>query len=170
MLKPKLDVLPSRQPLLWDRLASTPRDFVLYGGTALAQGRASRSRRPDSATGFAGIERLARHRQRHRQRMTANARLREIARRVNWYADVLLADVDLFLAQVMARGRTEDIVEVERRYSREALRQAYLHAPPGLFTRRAWAYWGLVLLGDPSRPLPERFPGANRLDWRKKAP
>lgn len=36
MLKPKLDVLPSRQRLLWDKIGSTPRDFVLYGGTALA--------------------------------------------------------------------------------------------------------------------------------------
>lgn len=36
MLKPKLDVLPSRQRLLWSQLGSTPRDFVLYGGTALA--------------------------------------------------------------------------------------------------------------------------------------
>lgn len=103
--------------------------------------------------------------------MTADARLREIARRVNWYtdADRLLADVDRFLAQVMARGRTDDVVEIERQYSREALRRAYLRAPPGLFTRRAWAYWGLKLLGDPGRPLPERFPGANRLDWRKRA-
>lgn len=36
MLKPKLDTLPSRQRLLWERLRPTPRDFVLYGGTALA--------------------------------------------------------------------------------------------------------------------------------------
>ena len=33
---PKLEILPATQRLLWDELGSTPRDFVLYGGTALA--------------------------------------------------------------------------------------------------------------------------------------
>lgn len=36
LLKPKLDTLPSRQRLLWRELGTTPRHFVLYGGTALA--------------------------------------------------------------------------------------------------------------------------------------
>jgi hypothetical protein len=36
ILKPKLDTLPPRQRLVWERLGSTPRDFVLYGGTGLA--------------------------------------------------------------------------------------------------------------------------------------
>ena len=34
--KPKLNILPSRQRLVWERLGSTPPHFVLYGGTALA--------------------------------------------------------------------------------------------------------------------------------------
>jgi hypothetical protein len=95
--------------------------------------------------------------------------LQEIAKRVNWYTDPerLLADVDLFLSQVMARGGTKDVVAIQQRYSQEALRKAYLGAPPGLFTRRAWAYWGLMLLGNPNHPMPERFPAANRFDWRK---
>lgn len=96
--------------------------------------------------------------------------LQEIARRVNWYTDDpkrLLTDTNLFLAQVMARGSAEDVVEVLRHFPVEVLRRAYCHAPPGLFTRRAWAYWGLKLLDDPDHPMPERFPGANRLDWRK---
>jgi hypothetical protein len=98
-----------------------------------------------------------------------NDRLVKMAKHVNWYSDPrrLLADTDRFLAHVMARGTTDDVVEVQRHYPREALRKAYLHAPPGLFTNRAWAYWGLVLLGDPSRPLPRRFPDAKRIDWRK---
>lgn len=36
MSAPKLDVLPHAQRLLWTDLRDTPRDFVLYGGTALA--------------------------------------------------------------------------------------------------------------------------------------
>lgn len=35
-LIPNLSVLPPRQQQVWNRLAGTPRDFVLYGGTALA--------------------------------------------------------------------------------------------------------------------------------------
>jgi hypothetical protein len=33
---PRLDILPSPQRRLWDELAQTPPEFVLYGGTALA--------------------------------------------------------------------------------------------------------------------------------------
>ena len=36
MFEPKLDILPAAQRRLWDELGSTPPDFVLYGGTALA--------------------------------------------------------------------------------------------------------------------------------------
>ncbi|MGH2507765.1 MAG: nucleotidyl transferase AbiEii/AbiGii toxin family protein [Ktedonobacteraceae bacterium] len=36
MFTPRLDILPHSQRLLWDELESTPRSFVLYGGTALA--------------------------------------------------------------------------------------------------------------------------------------
>ncbi|MGH8327627.1 MAG: nucleotidyl transferase AbiEii/AbiGii toxin family protein, partial [Steroidobacteraceae bacterium] len=35
-LTPKLSALPTNQLRLWNRLAATPADFVLYGGTALA--------------------------------------------------------------------------------------------------------------------------------------
>lgn len=98
-----------------------------------------------------------------------NARLEEIARRINWYSDShrLLASVDLFLAQVMARGTADEIADVQRHFSEEDFRKAYRHAPPGLFTKRAWAYWGLILFDDPSWPRPERFPGANQFDWRR---
>lgn len=95
--------------------------------------------------------------------------LQDIARHVNWYTtpERLLENIDLFLAQVMARGDTSDIVAVQKLYSADRFRQAYLNAPAGLFTRRAWAYWGLMLLDDPHRPMPERFAGANQFDWRK---
>lgn len=96
-------------------------------------------------------------------------RLEEIARRVNWYSDSsrLLANVDLFLSQVMARGTADEIVDVQQRFSVDAFRRAYRAAPSGLFTKRAWAYWGLMLFDDPGQPLPERFPGANQFNWRK---
>jgi hypothetical protein len=99
-----------------------------------------------------------------------NAELEEIAKRVNWYTDSvrILANNGLFLAQIMARGSSDDIVTVLRHFSQDDFRKAYLDAPPGLFSRRAWAYWGLILLDEPDRPMPERFPGANQFDWRKR--
>jgi len=36
MFTPRLEVLAAPQRRLWDELVETPRDFVLYGGTALA--------------------------------------------------------------------------------------------------------------------------------------
>jgi hypothetical protein len=35
-LTPRLDILPAPQRRLWDELVAVPREFVLYGGTALA--------------------------------------------------------------------------------------------------------------------------------------
>ena len=36
MFTPKLEILPPAQRRLWDELKHTPKEFVLYGGTALA--------------------------------------------------------------------------------------------------------------------------------------
>jgi hypothetical protein len=36
MFTPKLQILPPSQRRLWDELGATPKDVVLYGGTALA--------------------------------------------------------------------------------------------------------------------------------------
>jgi len=36
MFTPRLDILPGPQRMLWPRLGEIPRDFVLYGGTAIA--------------------------------------------------------------------------------------------------------------------------------------
>jgi hypothetical protein len=33
---PRIDILPLPQRRLWDELASVPKEFVLYGGTAVA--------------------------------------------------------------------------------------------------------------------------------------
>src|SRR5215469_3486863 len=33
---PRLDILPAAQRALWPELASTPAEFTLYGGTAIA--------------------------------------------------------------------------------------------------------------------------------------
>ncbi len=94
--------------------------------------------------------------------------LQEVARHVNWYTDPqgLLSDINLFLCQVMARGSVDDLVVTQQYFSPEDFRNAILSAPPGLFSRRAWAYWTWILLNARNHPMPERFPGTNQLDWR----
>ena len=86
-----------------------------------------------------------------------------VAKRVNWYtpAEALLGDPPLFIAQIMARGGAREIVWMQREFTLAQQRAAYQAAPAGLFDRRAWAYWGLMLLGAPDAlPYPVRFPDA----------
>ncbi len=94
--------------------------------------------------------------------------LQDVAHHVNWYTDPqrLLSNETLFLCQVMARGSVDDLIVAQRYYTPEAFRRAILNAPPGLFSKRAWAYWTWMLLDASNHPMPERFPGANQLDWR----
>lgn len=94
--------------------------------------------------------------------------LQDVARHVNWYTDPqqLLSNVNLFLCQVMARGAVADLIVAQRHFALEDFRKALLSAPPGLFSKRAWAYWAWMLLNDPNYPMPERFPGSNQFDWR----
>ena len=94
--------------------------------------------------------------------------LLEVAARINWHArpEDVLANETLFLNRVMARGHADDVVTVRRHYSQERLKAAYLTAPPGLFSKRAWAYWGLVLLHDHEYSYPHRFAGMSDFNWR----
>jgi hypothetical protein len=91
------------------------------------------------------------------------------ARRVNWYIkpESLLADHNRFLCEVMARGSASDVQNAKSAFSNEAFREAYKDSPPGLFDRRSWAYWGLMLFFNPDYlPYPERFTSAETFDWR----
>ena len=94
-----------------------------------------------------------------------------VAKSVNWYTppEQVVADAPLFIAQIMARGGERDVIWLRRRFTLKQQRAAYEAAPPGLFSRRHWAYWGLMLLGAPDAlPYPVRFPdtpAAQRIHW-----
>ena len=84
------------------------------------------------------------------------------AKIVNWYTkpEMLIPSTDLFLNQVMARGRPEDVQAALKHHSIEQFRAAYELAPPGLYGPVTWAYWGRRLFGDPKyKENPVRFPG-----------
>jgi predicted DNA-binding transcriptional regulator AlpA len=87
------------------------------------------------------------------------ARIREIAGRTVWWQspDRTLARPREFVARVMASGSLDDIRDVERAFGRRLLCEAVLHAPAGIFDRRAWNYWLFILGLDRSTPLPARL-------------
>lgn len=82
---------------------------------------------------------------------TTQTLLLRLARNVNWHEppEALAADTRKLLNETMARGSDEDIREARALFSEERPADVYRNAPPGLYSRSHWAYWGLVLLGDP---------------------
>ncbi len=88
----------------------------------------------------------------------SEARLVAIARHVAWWQEperTLARPLD-FVARVMAAGSLEEVRDVERRFGRETLRDAVGGAAPGIFDRRSWSYWLLVLGLDRETPMPVR--------------
>ena len=81
-----------------------------------------------------------------------------IAGRVAWWQEperTLVRPLE-FVARVMASGSLDEVRDVEQLFGRAALREAVTRASPGVFDRRAWNYWLLVLGLDRSTPLPAR--------------
>ena len=85
-------------------------------------------------------------------------RIADIARRVAWWQDAeqtLARPIEL-VARVMASGTRDEVAQVERYFGRRALDEALDAAAPGIFDRRSWNYWLLVLGRDRRTPLPAR--------------
>ena len=72
------------------------------------------------------------------------------ARSVNWYTEPekLLPLTDMFLNEIMARGRPPAIRSALNHYTDDQFRSAYEFAPPGLYGPLTWSYWGLMLFGN----------------------
>ena len=86
------------------------------------------------------------------------------ARQVVWWRppQKTLQNERLFLNQVMCHGTPDVVVTVRRHYDDDRLRDALREALPGIFDRRSWAYWHLMLDMGPPPPLPIRkVPGVD---------
>lgn len=103
----------------------------------------------------ADVERYAASR---RSPKPGKGRMTQIAGRMAWWQSPqrTLARPRELVARVMATGSLEEVRDVERFYGGRVLREAVLHAPPGVFDRRAWNYWLLILGLDRATPLPAR--------------
>ena len=90
--------------------------------------------------------------------------LARAAREVVWWQspEETLRDETLFLNHAMRWGTPEVVLTVRRHFDDERLRQALREALPGVFDRRSWAYWHIVLDMDPAPPMPVReIPGVD---------
>jgi len=86
------------------------------------------------------------------------ARIAEIARRAVWWqppSETLARPLEL-VGRVMASGSLDEVRDVERFFGRRAFRDALAQASPGVFDRRSWNYWLLVLGLERATPLPTR--------------
>ena len=88
-------------------------------------------------------------------------RLATIARKVAWWdaPERTLSRPGVFIARVLARGSAADILDIEARYGRAAMRAAVRDAPASVLDARARNYWRLVL-DLPAGPEPP----ARRMD------
>ena len=95
---------------------------------------------------------------RHRAPKPTRLRIADIARRIVWWQppEKTLARRADFVGRVMASGSLDEIRDVERFFGRHALRDAIPRVSPGVFDRRSWNYWLLVLRFDRSLALPQR--------------
>ena len=103
----------------------------------------------------ADVERYAASR---REPKPGEERMAQIARRIVWWQSPqrTLARPGEFVARVLASGSLDEVRDVERHFGGRVLREAVLQASPGIFDRRAWSYWLLILGLDRSTPLPAR--------------
>jgi hypothetical protein len=92
----------------------------------------------------------------------SRSELESLAARLLWWKPPAesLRDEARLLAQVMVYGTPEDLAVARRCFPESAFRAALAHPPAGLFDRRSWVYWHLVLgvpvpADLPRRQLPE---------------
>ena len=92
---------------------------------------------------------------RRRRAKPSPERLAAIARRVAWWdaPERTQARPRLFVARVLARGSTEDVLDIEAQFGRVELRKAVRLAPADVLDDRARNYWQLRL-DLPREPAP----------------
>jgi len=89
--------------------------------------------------------------------MTQTQELKRVAKELFWWQapEVSLANPRRFLTQVMTLGTWEEVQLVKDAFGWDAYKDALLHAQPGAFDGRSWAYWRAVF-GLPEADLPVR--------------
>lgn len=90
--------------------------------------------------------------------MTIPAELLDVAKRVVWFQppEETIEDRTHFLCYLMQYGSLQDVVTTRKYYTNNDFQDALINAYPGIMGRRSWAYWNLIINGQPFRPMPTR--------------
>jgi hypothetical protein len=186
---PHLEILPAPQRALWNELSEVSREFVLYGGTALALHLAHRESVDFDLFGSRALDLAG-----------IKASVVQVRAEAKDYIDIdaliTVGKVDLPLALSAAQGlygstfnpqitlkalsffndgdltllpedmayamtyaRHEDMRVIREYVSDEDFREALDRAPPGIIDPRSWAYWNSKMGRYPPPPLPKRHFG-----------
>ncbi len=63
---------------------------------------------------------------------------------------------EVLLCQVMQLGTWEDFRLARELFGEAAIKDALLHAPPGILDKRSWNFWNLFYGSVPIPPMPVR--------------
>lgn len=88
--------------------------------------------------------------------MAKTEELEQVARRLFWWKspEEAVQDRQRFLAQVMTYGSVEDVITVQRSFSRKEFEAVLDNPPVGVFDDRSWSYWNLVFDRYPPPAMP----------------
>ena len=84
--------------------------------------------------------------------------LKRATRRCIWFEppEQAVQDIPRLAAYILTYGTPEDIFTLREQIDDTQLQECLDHAPPGIFDKRSWAYWNLVIGRYTPPPLPER--------------
>ncbi len=84
--------------------------------------------------------------------------LLKLAPYIIWFepAEQALASPIRFMAYVMTYGTFEEINIVKTYINDDDFKEALTNAPPGIFDKRSWNYWNLILDFEPALEMPKR--------------
>ena len=93
------------------------------------------------------------------KKLPINEELIAVAKSVNWYMtpQEVLRDVPLFVAQVLDHGLVRDVLALRRHLTDDQLREAIRNAPPGIFHKKSWNFWHIMLDMGEVPQLPKRI-------------
>ncbi len=92
------------------------------------------------------------------KKLELNDELRRAAERCVWYkpAEAAIEDPIDFAAHVLTYGIHEDVKSLRQQLSDDDLRNVLKNAPAGVFDKRSWHYWHLILHADLPEQMPQR--------------
>ena len=89
--------------------------------------------------------------------LSSHSELLDVAKNCVWFKkpEQALKYPEHFVAHVLTYGTYDDVKKLRKVLGDDGLRYCLNNAPPGIFDKKSWEYWRLIL-ELPSMPLPGR--------------